>query len=242
MSSRSLKSDRSPSGSRQGSRKSVRDAPATSSPPNSRGGSIGSRGSSRSKGKSLRNVAKQVSNLKKATSPSPTRQRGSNASGKSGFSMSGTADYSEEGKRTTLYFIFLDGKKETIELERRPRTYWDLQQVIITKKRKCKNMFAIRNDKKQFVTAANYKPQDVLHVTEFVTSLNMKNHPLEEIRWEFYKYHGKPAQFHDKMEERLQAKAAAKEEARLKREEEERINAEFLKNKDKDINEDLNDM
>jgi uncharacterized small protein (DUF1192 family) len=103
-------------------------------------------------------------------------------------------------------------------------------------------MFSIRNEKKQFITAENYKPQDVLYVTEFVTSINMKNHPLEDIRWEFYRYHGKPAVFHDAMEERLQAKAAAELEARLAREEEERLNAEFLKNKDKDINDDLNDL
>lgn len=224
-----------------------------SSPPGSRSGakgvsragsSVGSRGSIRSKGgRGMKNAARNISNLKKATSPSPTRERGgSNASGKSGFSIAGASDYSEEGKRTTLFFIFLGGKKETIELEKRPRTYWDLQQVIITKKPNCKNMFSIRNEKKQFITAENYKPQDVLYVTEFVTSINMKNHPLEDIRWEFYRYHGKPAVFHDAMEERLQAKAAAELEARLAREEEERLNAEFLKNKDKDINDDLNDL
>jgi hypothetical protein len=185
----------------------------------------------------MKNTAKKVLNAKKASSQSPTRTR--IASGKSGFSMAGAHDYNEEGKRTTLHFIFLDGKKESILLDKRPLTYWDLQQVIITKKPNCKKMFSIRNDKKQFVTSKNYTPQDELYIREFVTSLNMKNHPLEEIRWEFYKYHAKPAVFHDAMEERLLVKQAADLEAKLAREEEERLNAEFLKHKDKDINEDL---
>ena len=150
--------------------------------------------------------------------------------------------YSEEGKRTKLHFIFLDGKKECIELEKRPKTYWDLQQVIITKKPGCKKMFSIRNEKKQFVTSSNYTPQDVLYINEFITSINMKNHPLEEIRWEFYKYHAKPKVFHDAMAERQEIKEAAELEAKLAREEEERLNAEFLKHKDKDINADLEDL
>ena len=194
----------------------------------------------------MKGAGRKVANVKSAingsSSPPPSRSRGSNASGKSGFSMTGTQDYNEEGKRTTLHFIFLDGKKESILLDKRPLTYWDLQQVIITKRPNCKKMFSIRDDKKRFVTSDKYAPQDVLYVTEFVTPINMKNHALEEIRWEFYQYHGKPATFHDAMEERLQAKEAADQEARLAREEEERQNAEFLKHKDMDINEDLKDL
>ena len=184
-------------------------------------------------------MTKKVVNLNRTNSQSPGLRR---SSSKSGFSMAGSHDYSEEGKRTTLHFIMLDGKKETIELDRRPRTYWDLQEVIVKKKPHSRKMFAIRNEKKHLVTSKNYVPQDILYIQEFITSLNMKNHPLEECRWEFYKYHAKPEKFHDKMEERLLIKKAAELEAKLAREEEEKANAEFLKNKEKDVNEDLKDV
>ena len=99
--------------------------------------------------------------------------------------------------KANLHFLSRNSVKRIVPLMEIPTSYYELQIEIARYMPRCKEMVIVRNSDKQIVTSKNFQPSPVYYVNEIHTNTTPEHIPVQNLKWEFESYHGKPSDWVD---------------------------------------------